>query len=324
MNRHPETKLIIIDTEGSWEYEFNQVPFYRIVNGDVSITEKVIGQKLNGNNFYKKAYQIKELVKQDVINLIASKKPVLFIVELEEPEEIGYFSAFVIEHVYNLQRIRRKYWKNNLKHSYFIVLEECENVFSSHSLGKKQLSKLRKKYNELANLQIGILSSSQRLTEVDKKFRAKMSGYLIGHILPEDFIGTIQRALRLHLGKQAKKVTAPEFRYNFYYTGLNESFKIQPFKQKSAPFEVPRTRREHKPIRVHQIPEHQNTHKKKCSIIQKINELFSFFLADYHLENYPRTSRKFKAQYKEKLNEQEKDNELLATDDEEFDETLMM
>ncbi|TRZ49183.1 MAG: hypothetical protein D4S01_09060 [Dehalococcoidia bacterium] len=145
IQKHPETKLIIIDTEGSWEFEFNTVPFYRIINEDIKISQEIIGEKLNGNNFYRTVYKIKDTVKKDIKKLLDSKEPVLFIVELEQPEEIAYFSAYVIEYLYNKQRILRKYWKNNIKDSYLIVLEEVENIFSTHILDRKILNSLLKK-----------------------------------------------------------------------------------------------------------------------------------------------------------------------------------
>jgi hypothetical protein len=241
IKNHPETKIVIIDPEGSWEYDFNRVPFYRVLPDTVKISEEIIGERLNGSNFTRKVYRIEETTKRDCLKLLKSKDPVLFILELADPEEIGFFSSWIIEKIYDMQRIKRKYWKGQLKQSYCIVLEECENIFDSSSLDKTIFNRLRKKYNELANLKIGILSSSQRLTEVNKKFRAKMSGYLIGHILPEDFIGILQRALKLHMGQEAKTVTDPQFRYSFYYTGLNKVFKCQEFRQEGKPYEVPRT-----------------------------------------------------------------------------------
>jgi hypothetical protein len=332
MSKHPETKLIIIDSEGSWEFEFNGVQFYRIINGDVSISQEIVGEKLNGSNFYRTTYKIKRSVKQDIIKLLDSKEPVLFICEVEEPEEIAFFSAFVIEYVYNKQRIKRKYHRNHLKDSYFIVLEECENIFSSHSLDKTQLNKLRKKYNELANLRIGILSSSQRLTEVDKKFRAKMSGYLIGHILPEDFIGLIQRALKLHMGKESKKVTAPEFRYSFYYTGLNDTFKVEPFKQKGEPFEVPRT----KPVRIKESEKSLSVRSEPRAKKSFFGKLKTFL---HDIINFPYTEKRNervlnairtestktqnRTQSKTQDSEPEEDlNPLLASNNSELDESL--
>ena len=139
-----------------------------------------------------------------------------------------------------MQRIKRKYWKGNLKTSYFIVLEEAENIFDSSSLDKTIFNKLRKKYAEMANLKIGILSSSQRLTEVSKKFRAKMAGYLIGHILEDDFIGILQRMLKLKLGKKAQIVTEPSFRHGFFYTATNHIIKLPEFKAEGKPYLIQR------------------------------------------------------------------------------------
>lgn len=267
IKQHQETKTIIIDPEGSWEFSFSKIRFYRVPKKTMKISEEPMGQRLNGQVFTRKVYRLDKEIKSDVLKLLKDKKPILFVVELDDPEEVGYFSAFVIEQVYDMQRIKRKYWKGNLKQSYFIVLEEAENIFDQSSLDKTIFNKLRKKYAEMANLKIGILSSSQRLTEVSKKFRAKMAGYLIGHILPEDFIGILQRALRLHLGKDAKKVTNPEFRYSFHYTGTNTTFKLTRFEQEGKPYEIPRTEPDPEPEPVE--PERQPKPKRKPSLAQR-------------------------------------------------------
>jgi len=240
IRNHPETKSIIIDPEGSWEYDFSKIRLYRIPKKSMKITEEPIGRRLNGQIFTRKIYKLDRTTKQDVLKLLKDDKPVLFIVELDNPEEIGYFSAFVIETIYDMQRIKRKYWKGNLKTSYFIVLEEAENIFDQSSLDKTIFNKLRKKYAEMANLKIGIMSSSQRLTEVSKKFRAKMAGYLIGHILEDDFIGLIQRMLKLKLGKKAQIVTEPSFRHSFFYTTTKQIIKLPQFKQSGKPYLIQR------------------------------------------------------------------------------------
>ena len=241
IRNHPETKTIIIDPEGSWEFNFSKVRFYRIPKKSMRIREEPMGRRLNGTIFTRKVYKLDKTLKSDVLRLLKDKEPILFIVELDDPEEIGYFSAFIIEQIYDMQRIKRKYWKGKLKKSYFITLEESENIFSSYTLEKNIFQKLSKKYSEMANLRIGILSSSQRLTEVSKKFRAKMNGYLIGFLLEDEYIGHIQRMLRIKLGRDAKQVTDPSFRYKFFYTALNKIIKLPEFNQVGKPYEIPRT-----------------------------------------------------------------------------------
>lgn len=291
IQEHPETKTIIIDPEGSWEYTFDKVQFYRILPKSVRISEEIVGQRLNGTNFTRKAYRLDRTTRNDCLKLLKSKEPVLFVVELDNPEEIGYFSAWLIETVYDMQRIKRKYWKGQLKQSYFIVLEESENIFDQSSLDKTIFNKLRKKYAEMANLRIGILSSSQRLTEVNKKFRAKMCGYLIGHILPEDFIGILQRALKLHMGAEAKTVTEPSFRYSFYYTGSGETFRPQKFKASGKPYEIPRS----KTNMTENTTESQKGHKKRSKLLDRLKKFWNrhkdgikFWIWKYDLPEAPR------------------------------------
>lgn len=324
IQKHPDTKTLIIDPEGRWEYDFNKIQFYRILPNSVKVSEEITGQRLNGSNFTRKVYKIDGTTKQDCLKLLDSKEPVLFIVELEEPEEIGYFSAWVIETIYNKQRIKRKYWKGNLKQSYFIVLEESENIFDNTSLDKLIFNKLRKKYAEMANLRIGILSSSQRLTEVSKKFRAKMAGYLVGHILEDDFVGLIQRMLKIKLKKDAYMVTDPKFRYSFYYTGLNQSFKVAKFEQKGTPYEIPRTKR----------PEFKEVETLTGTQPDRKNSIFQMLkVALWNIVNFPVNKRNYEDSLraiqtkhsKTKDSDQtEQLNPLLADSDESLEESLFM
>ena len=241
---HPKTKVIVIDSEGSWRFNYSKIAYYTILRNTVKISEEVIGQRLNGSNFTKKCYDIEPITKADSLKLIKSKKPILFNIELDNPEEIGFFASWIISEIYDMQRIKRKYNKGELKQSYFIVCEEAENIFDSSSLDKAIFAKFRKKYAEMSNLKIGILSSSQRLTEVNKKFRAKMSGYLFSQISLDDYVGLTERMLKLRLGKDAKKITSKDFRFCFYSTAHDLTVKIPEFKQSGTPYEIPRTKLE--------------------------------------------------------------------------------
>ncbi|MCW4015463.1 MAG: hypothetical protein NWF06_03755 [Candidatus Bathyarchaeota archaeon] len=316
INKHPETKTVIIDPEGSWQYTFSKVPFYRILPNTVKISEEITGQRLNGSNFTRKVYKIEETTKQDCLRLLESKEPVLFIVELETPEEIGFFSAWIIETIYQKQRILRKYHKGNLPKSYFVVLEESENIFDNSSLDKSIFNKLRKKYAECANLKIGILSSSQRLTEVSKKFRAKMAGYLVGHILEDDFIGLLQRMLKIKLKKDAEKVTGPQFRYSFFYTGLNQTFKVPRFEQEGTPYEVPRTEPDPQPEPKEETIKLKRQ-VKKPSLRERLKHLWRRFVSFPIPVNDEPTNQ---ITYTE--DEPEDLNVLLAEDNEQLDESL--
>jgi len=236
MDSHSETKLIIVDVEGRWEYDFNSIRYFVIPKRSISIIEEPIGRRLNGTIFTKKTYKLNAELEKTVLKLLRDKEPILFIVELEDTESCGYFSAFIISQIYDMQRISRKYWHGELKKSYCVVLEESENIFDSQSLEKKLFNSLRKKYNECANLRIGILSSSQRLTEVSKKFRGKMHGYLIGYTNPDDYIGQLGRILQ-KVSENPKQVLKPEFRYKFLYTATDQILTFPLFKQDGQPFE---------------------------------------------------------------------------------------
>ena len=326
IKKHPESKTIIFDCEGSWVYNFSKIAFYRVLENTVKITEEIIGERLNGTNFTKKCYEIEDITKADCLKLIKSKDPILFNIELTNPEEIGFFCSWVISEIYDMQRIKRKYWRGQLKESYFIVCEEAENIFDSSSLDKAIFAKFRKKYAEMSNLKIGILSSSQRLTEVNKKFRAKMSGYLFGQIALDDFIGLTERMLKLRLGKEdAKKITSKDFRFHFYSTAHDKTVKIPEFKQNGLPFEIPRTKL--KAV----IPKAEPV-KHKRTILEKIQYFFDWFTyfpisPKVIEERDKRLKTKWnRKQSKEPDNQEseESDAVLLSSNDEELDECLFM
>lgn len=260
INQHKETKLIIVDVEGKWQYDFSNIRYFTIPKRCINIIEQPIGRRLNGSIFTRKTYKLNADLEKNVMELLRDKEPILFIVELEDTESCGFFSAFIISQIYDMQRISRKYWHGQLKKSYCIVLEESENIFDSQSLEKKLFNSLRKKYNECANLRIGILSSSQRLTEVNKKFRGKMHGYLIGYTNPDDYIGQLGRILQ-KVSENPKQVLKPEFRYKFLYTPTDQILTFPQFKQENKPFEwIPK------------IPEQAQAKPKpkKDGIIQRI------------------------------------------------------
>lgn len=262
MEYHSETKLIIIDVEGRWQWDFSSIRYFVIPKNSISIIEQPIGVRLNGSVFTKKTYKLNSNIEKVVLKLLRDSEPVLFIVELEDTETCGYFSAFVISQIYDMQRIARKYWYGKLQKSYCVVLEESENIFDSQNLEKKLFNTLRKKYNEMANLQIGILSSSQRLTEVSKKFRGKMHGYLVGYTNPDDYIGQLGRILT-KISEQPKIVLKPQFRYKFLYTPTDKIITLGIFKQQGKPYKYQKPQVKPKPL------------PKPKTTWQKIKDLFN-------------------------------------------------
>lgn len=235
-----EVKTIIIDPEGSWEFDFDSIRFFRVPKNSMRIVEEPIGVRLNGSVFTKKTYRMSQTIAKTVKQLVLDDEPILFVIELDDPEECGYFSAFVLEIIYDYQRIKRKYWKGNLPRAFLVVAEEAENIFDNQSLEKRLFNTLRKKYAEMANLRIGILSSSQRLTEVNKKFRGKMHGYLIGYTSVDDCVGNSQ------VGKIMKKVYPDnpdlvlnkDFIHKFFYTPTKEVVEVPKFIQNGKPHET--------------------------------------------------------------------------------------
>ena len=267
IQNYPKTKTIIIDPEGSWEFDFGSIRFLRIPKNAVKIVEQPIGVRLNGSVFTKKTYQLNPKIEKITKQLTLDNEPILFILEFDDPEECGFFSSLILELIYDYQRIKRKYWKNNLPRKFLVVLEEAENIFDQSSLEKRLFNTLRKKYAEMANLKIGILSSSQRLTEVNKKFRAKMYGYLIGYLNPDEYIGQIERMLN-KISKNPTQILNPDFRHKFLYTPTDSVIQTEKFVPTGEPREI-------KPLRKTQIISAPQKTTIKKPLLHRIFERFA-------------------------------------------------
>lgn len=232
----PNTKTIIIDTVGKWRFDFDKIGFYTIPKGSLTISEIPIGYRMNGLPFYRKGYRIEAQTEREVKTLLEGKQPIIFDLELEDTEEIGYFEGYIMQTLYEKQRIRNKYWKGKLKDSYLLFLEEAENVFDS-SFDKKLFNRTRKIYNELANYKIGIVSSSQALTEVNAKFRRKMALFLIGKSSLTDYDLKLRRLLR-HSKHRADILSLKIG--SFLDTSTDKIIGFPEFKQEGKPYEIKR------------------------------------------------------------------------------------
>ena len=228
--RSLNAKVVITDTVGKWKYDFVNVPYYTIKANSLRITEKPLGAEV------RKTYDFRnEQTKKEVNYLLDSKSPILFDLELEYPEELGYFNGYIMLYLYRKQRKLNNYWKGKLRNSYLIFIEEIENVFNS-TFDKRILSRHAKVYNEIGNYRIGIVSSSQRLTEVNIKFRAKAYAYLIGCSSLTDYHNRLRSMLRHSQHKS--QITKLE-RGNFLYTATDTIVKFPKFETIETPYELP-------------------------------------------------------------------------------------
>jgi len=316
----PNLKTIIIDTVGIWRNRFSQIRFYTIPQNSLTITEQPIGYRLNGSPFYRKTYKIRQPYHCEALKLINDPKPILFDIELKDTEAIGYFASWIIETLYDKQRIRAKYWKGNLQHTYLITLEEAENIFDS-SFDKKLFNRMRKIYNECANMKIAIISSSQAIQEVNVKFRRKMHAYLIGRISLDDYELKIRNILR---HSQHRKDVTTLKRGSFIYTANDTIIKFPKFKQKGIPIEI-------KPFSLCPEPKPKHSHlwqtlqpKKRLTTWQKLKRFFRLltFSPPTHFD-FP---KKAKAYARNFVDEEEDIGEehagFLADNEEEEEEAL--
>lgn len=228
--RSLNAKVVITDTVGKWKHDFINIPYYTIEANSLRITEKPLGAEV------RKTYDFrKDSVKKEVNYLLDSKSPILFDLELEYPEELGYFNGYIMLYLYRKQRKLNNYWKGKLRNSYLIFIEEIENVFNS-TFDKRILSRHAKVYNEIGNYRIGIVSSSQRLTEVNIRFRAKAYAYLIGCSSLTDYHNRLRSMLRHSQHKS--QITKLE-RGNFLYTATDSLVKFPKFETTEKPYELP-------------------------------------------------------------------------------------
>jgi len=216
------TQVIICDTVGIWKYDFDKIGYYTIPKGCIRCNRK--------------AFKIDETIKNEVIYLLNDKKPIIFDLELEFTDQLGFFDGFIMSYLYDKQRNLTKIHKKNLPDSYLIIIEEAQNVFGIN-FETKMAGMIRKKYNELANYKIGIISSSQALTEVNAKFRRKMALFLIGKSSLTDYSLTLEKMLKHSQYKES--ILDEQFRFKFLDTSNDSILQLPLFKSiNGEPFEI--------------------------------------------------------------------------------------
>lgn len=227
-----DTKVIIFDTLPNWQHRFDKCPFF-------VVTKDMVKRKNTQYDLTRENYIITEkdyhLSKEPFQILEQNHKVLLFSIEIQNPTEIGIFISEIISYIYNKQRIRAKYKGiQNLKTWYLFIIEEVENVFDSTSMERRAFNRIRKQYSEMANLKMACVSSSQRLQEVNTKFRGKMN-YLIGRISIEDYDLKIRRLLR-HSKHRKEVLNLPLG--CFLNPKTNELIQFPDFGQKGKPYQI--------------------------------------------------------------------------------------
>jgi len=218
-----KTQVIICDTVGIWRHDFEAIGYYTIPKGCINLS------------YDKKSYRINDSIRREVIYLLNDKKPIIFDLELEYTEKLGYFNGFLMSYLYDQQRNLSKIHKKNLPESYLIFIEEAQSVFG-FDFDTKMARIIRKKYSELANFKIGIISSSQALTEVNAKFRRKMALFLIGKSSLTDYSLTLSKLLK-H-SKHKDQILEEQFRFKFLDTSTDSILELPQFKPTNEPFEI--------------------------------------------------------------------------------------
>lgn len=197
-SKQPNTYVIIADTILNWCLSFDSCPFFTIKED--AIQEKVKNIEINDGKSYlvwAKEYLIDREPFDFIDSMIKQKQQLILLnVELMEIDLVGTFQAKLIDHLYQRQRIKKKYHKGNLPEQYVLISEETEAVFDNSTLDRHTMSRTRKEFAEMANLRIAMFSCSQRLQEISTKFRGKMDSYLIGHTSIEDFDLKLCRMLK--------------------------------------------------------------------------------------------------------------------------------
>lgn len=270
--RSLKTQVIICDTVGIWRHDFQHIGYYTIPKGCINLS------------YDKKTYRINDSIEREIIYLLNDKKPIIFDLELEYTENLGYFNGFLMSYLYDKQRNLSKIHKRNLPDSYLIFIEEAQSVFG-FDFETKMARIIRKKYSELANFKIGIISSSQALTEVNAKFRRKMALFLVGKSSLTDYSLTLDKLLK-H-SKHKDLILETQFRFKFLDTSNDTILDLPRFQPDNEPFEIKRGFLQPKQNVMPQIkpnamlPQQLKKKKKKNAIRDSIDTLIWLFTKPY-------------------------------------------
>jgi len=302
LRKLPNTRVIIFETFPKFCLEFESIPFIKIHDEDVSETSHTVDIESYFLR-HERDYTVKR--GNEIRDALAKNRNLIFTLEITDIDRIAFFVYSVVNWFY--RRAYLRLYKNYTKREKVIfIVEESQNIFDSSTISKKLFNRLRKIFSEARNLDLHFVMCSQRLQDLNTKIRGR-TRLMLGNVSLDDYELKVRRLLRN--SKHRTDILNFE-RGEFLYAATDTIIKFPKFETQEKPYELiykPKPK-----------PEPQNAEptfrpKKKPSKWQKFIK--------WLLSPYPRRTN-YRDQNQD--NEDENDNVLLASNDEELDETLMM
>ena len=234
----PNTRLIIFEDFPKFAKEFDNIPYMRIKDRDVTETK----HEIDFEDFFlrhSRDYTVKRGA--EIRANLEQNKDLIFTMEISDIERTCYFVYSVVNYFYRKAYLRA--YKNYQKHERIVFLiEEAQNVFDSSIVSKKLFNRLRKIFSVARNLGLHFILASQRLQDLNTKIRGR-TRLLLGNVSLDDYELKINRLLK----HSAYRKEILDFeRGKFLYTANDKTIKFSKFAPTGEPHEI-------KPLRKTQI-----------------------------------------------------------------------
>jgi len=223
------TKVIIFEDFPKWCLEFSEIPFFVVLDSDVTETKKETNLE-NAFLVHETDFSVKR--KDEILTFLESNKDCVFTMEIQDIDRTAFFIYAIVQYYYRKHYLR-KFKGYSKKERIVFVVEESQNVFDSSTISKKVFNRLRKIFSVARNLDLHFVLCSQRLQDLNTKIRAR-TRLLIGQVSLDDFELKINRLLRQsHYQKEILNFEIGEF----LYTSTDQKVKFPKFEPNGKPYE---------------------------------------------------------------------------------------
>jgi len=233
LRKLPDTRVIIFETFPKFALEFENVPFLRIKDKDVTETRHTIDME---DYFLRHERDYCVLRGEEIKEALTKHKDIIFTIEIKDMERIAFFVYSVVNHFY--RRAYLRLYKNYDKTERIVfVVEESQNIFDSSTISKKLFNRMRKIFSEARNLDLHFVMCSQRLQDLNTKIRGR-TRLMLGNVSLDDYELKVRRLLR----NSKYRTEILEFeRGTFLYTATDKIIKFPKFETENIldkPWEI--------------------------------------------------------------------------------------
>jgi len=233
MRKLPETRVIIFETFPKFALEFENIPFMRIQDRDVTETQHTVDME---DYFLRHERDFSVKRGTEINEALTKYKDLIFTLEIRDIERIAFFVYSVVNHFYRLAYLRL-YKRYNKTERVIFIVEESQNIFDSSTISKKLFNRMRKIFSEARNLDLHFVMCSQRLQDLNTKIRGR-TRLMLGNVSIDDYELKVRRLLR----NSAYKTEILSFeRGQFLYVATDKVIKFPKFETENIldkPWEI--------------------------------------------------------------------------------------